>query len=61
VTGRPVLVDRLGFPTPDHPESVTDLPAAGERQLARLSLELWPEGEYVDLITEHGRRIGWQQ
>jgi hypothetical protein len=61
VTGRPVLVDRLGFPTPDHPESVTDLPAADERQLARLSLELWPEGEYVALIVDHSRRIGGQQ
>lgn len=62
MTPRPPMVDRLGFPTPAHLESLTaELPEADEEYLAELADVLWPEGEYADLISEHGRRIGWQQ
>ena len=60
--GQPPLVDRRGFPSASHPESLTaELPEADELALAELAGVLWPEGEYTAMITEHGQRIGWQQ
>jgi hypothetical protein len=56
------MVDRRGYPTGQHPESLTaDLPEADEVALAELAGVLWPEGEYTGLIDEHSRRIGGQQ
>lgn len=62
MTGRLPMVDRRGFPTSQHPESLTaELPEADEEWLGELADELWPNCEYSDLISEHGRRIGGQQ
>jgi hypothetical protein len=59
MTRRPPMVDSRGFPAGEHPENLTaELPEADEEWLAALADELWPEDEYADLITEHGRRIG---
>jgi hypothetical protein len=59
MTARPPMVDRRGFPTPAHPESLAaELPEADEWRLADLADELWPGDEYADLISEHDRRTG---
>lgn len=62
MTGRPPMVDRRGYPTAEHPESLAaELPEAEETELARLAAGLWPDDEYAAIVAEHDRRIGWQQ
>lgn len=44
---------RLGMP-PGHPEHVTTPPSRrDDRALARVQAELWPEGEWADVIRFH--------
>jgi hypothetical protein len=62
VNRRLPMVDRRGFPTDSHPESMDEaLPEADEAALFALSAELWAAGEYRTLIAEHDRRTGGQQ
>jgi len=49
---RAVLVDPLGFPSRPHPESLArELPERDETWLAALADLLWPDDEYVQIIT----------
>jgi hypothetical protein len=53
------LVDRLGFPTPAHPESMAaELPDADELWLCALADALWPGGEYVQIVRQHCPWLG---
>lgn len=62
MTGRPPMVDRRGYPTVTHPESMTaELAGAAEAQLAELADALWPGDEYQAIVLQHARRIGGQQ
>jgi hypothetical protein len=62
VKGPLPMVDRRGFPTPEHPESLSaELPEADEERLAELAAVLWPAEEYLDLIEAHARRMGGLQ
>ena len=49
------MVDDLGFPARRHLESLdTELPERDEQWLAVLAAGLWPDDEYVDIITGDG-------
>jgi hypothetical protein len=49
------MVDDLGFPGRRHLESLdTELPERDEQWLAELAAGLWPDDEYVDIITGDG-------
>jgi hypothetical protein len=49
------LLDCRNFPGPCHPESMDgELPGADEEWLDHLCGELWPEGEYTDIVRRDG-------
>ena len=51
--------EAIGMPA-RHPEQITaELPEDQEEQLAALAAELWPDDDYVQIITET-RREGQQ-
>lgn len=58
MTGRP-MVDRVGFPTSSHPDSMTaELPDRDETWLAALAAGLWPADEYASIVRQYQRLYG---